>query len=143
MLIESVFAVGVGALIGTVAYARRRRGNAAEVEREQTMDWPEYEADRRAHGEQMRVALMVSDARFILHHQYAGRSASRRAMVKKGLPERRWKYAVLLLRTLHIYDKAGYVPVVNERFAEQRLERYRRIHAARITHSPASYVSPR
>lgn len=145
MLLESVFAIGGGVLIGAFAYARSkhsRRAADVEAERNLMQDWPAYEKDRRAYAEEMRIAGAVSDAKRILHMQYAGRSASRRTMLKQGISERRWRQAIFLLRSLHVYDKAGYVPVTSERFALQRLDRFQRTHAARITRSPASYVSP-
>jgi hypothetical protein len=139
MLFESIAALASSALIGALALRRKRKmdqsGNA-------TQDWPGYEKDRREYAEQMRVAGMVEDARFILDRQYSGKTASRREMVKLGLPERRWKPAVMLLRSLHIYAPKGYTPIDSEYHAMRKLERHQRTHAARIKHSPAAYVAP-
>lgn len=142
MLFESVAAAGIGALISVFA-ARKMRRRKMDQSGDATQDWLTYSADREEYAKQMDVAETVKAARLILHCQYAGKSGSRRDMLKRRIPERRHRQAVHLLRTLHIYAQPrGCVPVVSERFALQRLDRHHRINAARIKQNPTTYVSP-
>lgn len=142
MLAEIVTAVGATALIGlALRYASHRRKQRTYTQAAPGLDWPATEADRRGYAEQMRIAQMVADAQLLVYRQYRRQPASRRHMARLGVSERRWKRAVLLLRSLHVYESEGLSPVVSEYHAGRKLERYRRTHAARIAHSPAAYVA--
>jgi hypothetical protein len=143
MQIESIAAVVSGLTIGGLLFLSFRRRRAHTYTQSTPVPtWPETEGERRGYAEEMRVAQMVSDAKMLLYRQYHAQPASRRHMERLGVSARRWKRAVLLLRHLHIYTRDGYQPAVSEYHAQRKLERFQRTHAARVTRSPAAYVSP-
>jgi hypothetical protein len=94
----------------------------------------------RAAYEQARIVTVASDAKLILHRQYAGSTATRRAMNAAGMSDRRWQAAVRLLRALGIYSAHGFAPIVAEYYALRQIDRWQRVQTGRVGACP-TYVA--